>query len=87
MYSLYIVTDLIRVARQQLCKHGPTCNNRGKGVFRVRGDVTTVRSGHVPCVFCMSVQLAPLDLLDSDHVTCVSCAACPFLGYINEQDS
>jgi hypothetical protein len=29
-----------RIARQQLSKHGPTCNSRGGCVFRVRGDVT-----------------------------------------------
>jgi hypothetical protein len=29
-----------RVARQQLCKHGPTRNNRGNSVFCARGDVT-----------------------------------------------
>jgi hypothetical protein len=29
-----------RVASQQLCKHGPTRNNRGGCVLRVRGDVT-----------------------------------------------
>jgi hypothetical protein len=29
-----------RIARQQLCKHGPTRNNRGSCVVRVRGDVT-----------------------------------------------
>jgi hypothetical protein len=29
-----------RVARQHLCKHGPTSNNRGSCAFRVRGDVT-----------------------------------------------
>jgi hypothetical protein len=29
------------------------------------------------------MQLAPIDWLDSDHVTCVSCEACPFLSYIN----
>jgi acetyl/propionyl-CoA carboxylase alpha subunit len=28
------------VARQQLCKRGPTRNNRGSCVFRVHGDVT-----------------------------------------------
>jgi hypothetical protein len=28
------------VARQQLCKHGTTNNNRGSCVFRVRRDVT-----------------------------------------------
>jgi hypothetical protein len=31
-----------RVARQQLCKHDPTRNNRGGCVFRIRGDI---RSG------------------------------------------
>jgi hypothetical protein len=29
-----------RVARQQLCKHGPTRNNTGGCFFLVRGDVT-----------------------------------------------
>jgi hypothetical protein len=29
----------------------------------------------------MSMQSAPIDWLDSDHVTCVSCDACPFHGY------
>jgi hypothetical protein len=29
-----------RFARQQHCKHGPTCNSRGGCFFRVRGDVT-----------------------------------------------
>jgi hypothetical protein len=29
-----------RIARQQLCKHGPTCNSRGCCVLRVRCDVT-----------------------------------------------
>jgi hypothetical protein len=29
-----------RFARQQLCKHGTTSNNKGSCVFRVRGDVT-----------------------------------------------
>jgi hypothetical protein len=29
-----------RVARQQLCKHGPTRSNRGSCVFRVSGNVT-----------------------------------------------
>jgi hypothetical protein len=28
-----------RFAMQQLCKHGPTHNNRGGYAFRVRGDV------------------------------------------------
>jgi hypothetical protein len=38
-----------RVARQQLCKHGPTRNNRGSCVPRVCGDVTRVYSDHVTC--------------------------------------
>jgi hypothetical protein len=29
-----------RVARLQLCKHGPTRNDRGNCVFQVRSDVT-----------------------------------------------
>jgi hypothetical protein len=29
-----------RVARQQLCIHRPTRNNRGGRVFHVRGDIT-----------------------------------------------
>jgi hypothetical protein len=29
-----------RVARQPLCKHGPTRNSGGSCVLRVRGDVT-----------------------------------------------
>jgi hypothetical protein len=29
-----------RVVTQELCKHGPTRNNRGGCVFHVRGDVT-----------------------------------------------
>jgi hypothetical protein len=29
-----------RVARQQLCKHGPTRNNRGGCASYVRGEVT-----------------------------------------------
>jgi hypothetical protein len=60
-----------RIGRQQLCKHSPThSNNRGSSVFRVHGDVTTVGSSHVTCVCCMFVELAPMDWLDSDHMTC-----------------
>jgi hypothetical protein len=41
-----------RFARQQLRKHGPTRNNRGGCVLRVRGDITTVDIGHVTSVSC-----------------------------------
>jgi hypothetical protein len=33
-------------------------------------------------VFSVDPNDAPIDWLDSDHVTCVSCDACPFRGYI-----
>jgi hypothetical protein len=38
-YKYYNGSDQ-RVARQQLCKHGPTRNNKGGRVFRIRDDVT-----------------------------------------------
>jgi hypothetical protein len=47
-----------RFARQQLCKHGPIRNNRGSCCFCVRGDVKTVDSDHVICVFCSSDRRA-----------------------------
>jgi hypothetical protein len=49
--SIYVYCNRFdeRVARQQLCKHGPTRNNKGSCVFRVLGDVTTVDSDHVTC--------------------------------------
>jgi hypothetical protein len=53
-----------RVARQQLCKHGPTHNNNGGCVFCVHGDVT---QRWVVVMWC------------------VSCDACPFLGYVSDR--
>jgi hypothetical protein len=74
------------VARQQLCKHSPTCNYIGSCVFHIRSDVThqyIAVTWHVFAV--MSVQRAPVDWLDSDHVTYVSCDACPFHCYISKK--
>jgi hypothetical protein len=42
-----------RIARQQLCKHGPTRNSRGGCVFRVCGDVT--QRWLVCFLWCVSV--------------------------------
>jgi hypothetical protein len=35
-------------------------------------------------VFSVDPTDAPKDWLDSDHVICVSCDACPFRGYISK---
>jgi hypothetical protein len=36
-------------------------------------------------VFSVDPTDAPIDWLDSGHVTCVSCDACRFLGYISDR--
>jgi hypothetical protein len=35
-------------------------------------------------VFSVDLTNTPMDWLDSDHMTCVSCDACLFLGYIRK---
>jgi hypothetical protein len=45
--------------------------------------VNTVQHATIEkAVFSVDPTEAPRDWLDSDHVTYVSCGACPFLGYI-----
>jgi hypothetical protein len=70
---VHIISHSLPVARQQLCKHGPTRNNRGSCVFGVRSDVTTVDSDHV--MFSVEPIVAPIGWVDSDHVIWVYCTS------------
>jgi hypothetical protein len=60
------------VARQQLCQHGPTCNNRGSCFYRVRSDVTQ-QWIETTWHFSVDPTDAPVDWLDSDQVIYVYC--------------
>jgi hypothetical protein len=49
-------------------------------------SVNTVQHATVKgAVFSVDPTEGPIDWLDSGYVTCVSCDACPFLGYIGER--
>jgi hypothetical protein len=57
-------------------------------VLPCNSSVNTVQHVTIEeAVFSVDPTDALIDWLDSDHVVCVSCDACPFLGYISEQIS
>jgi hypothetical protein len=50
--------------------------------FLGKVSVARLRNKRGTCVFRVRGDVT---LVDSDHVTCVSCDACPFLGYISDR--
>jgi hypothetical protein len=71
----------IPTARSQLRKHVPTGNNRRTSS---QGHARNTRTQQLRRLFfpCLRWRHAAVD---GGHVTCVSCEACPFLGYISDR--